>query len=114
MSLKLGESERQFTRMVGELIAWAYAHGYELSFGEAWRTPEQSAYNVAHGLGIGNSLHRDRLAVDFNLFRDGVFLSSTSDHLPLGVFWEGLGGSWGGRFSKPDGNHYSLSWGGRT
>ena len=49
-----------------------------------------------------------RLAVDFNLFKDGKFLQSTDDHKELGEFWEALGGTWGGRFD--DGNHYSLKY----
>jgi len=109
----LGERQRAFAQMVGKLIAWAYAHGYELTFGEAYRTPEQAALNAKSGKGIAKSLHTDRLAVDFNLFKDGEFLAASEDHLPLGEFWESIGGSWGGRFAKRDGNHYSLAWDGR-
>jgi hypothetical protein len=58
-----------------------------------------------------NSLHYDGLAVDIDLTKDGVYLADTKDHEPFGVFWESLGGSWGGRFS--DGNHYSLEYQGR-
>jgi hypothetical protein len=110
-AVTLGEKQRQFTRMIAELIVWAYSNGYELTFGEAWRTPEQAALNAKSGKGIANSLHGDRLAIDLNLFKDGVFLSQTEDHRPLGEYWESIGGTWGGRFK--DGNHYSLSWDGR-
>lgn len=109
--MTLGQAQRKFTRMVADLIIWAYDNGYELTFGEAWRTPEQAAINAAKGSGIATSLHIDRLAIDLNLFRDGKFLTSTDDHRPLGEYWESIGGSWGGRFN--DGNHYSLSFGGR-
>lgn len=111
MAMTLGQAQRKFTRMVADLVVWAYANGYELTYGEAYRTPEQAALNAAKGTGIRNSLHTDRLAVDFNLFRDGKFLSSTEAHRPLGEFWESIGGTWGGHFK--DGNHYSLAWGGR-
>lgn len=107
--MTLGAKQRQFTRMVAELIEWAYAHGYELTFGEAYRTPEQAALNARSGAGISNSLHTLRLAVDLNLFREGVWLTTTEAHRPLGEYWESIGGSWGGRFTKPDGNHYSLA-----
>lgn len=109
--MSLGESQRTFTRLIGQLIQWAYDHGYELTFGEAWRTPEMAALYASQGKGIANSLHIDRLAVDFNLFKDGVFLTSTEDHRPLGEFFESIGGTWGGRFK--DANHYSLAFGGR-
>jgi hypothetical protein len=75
-----------------------------VSIGDAYRD-ERCAY------GSPNSLHRLRLAIDLNLFRDGVFLTSTNDHLPLGEFLESIGGTWGGRFG--DGNHYSLAYGGK-
>jgi hypothetical protein len=114
-SLSLGEMQRKFVLMVAQLIAWAYKNGrYELTFGEAYRTPEQAAINAKTGAGIADSLHCDRLAVDFNLFKDGVYQTDTSAYEPLGVFWESIGGSWGGRFVlRPDGNHFSLAWDGK-
>jgi hypothetical protein len=107
----LSQAQRKFTRMVADLILFAYDNGYELTFSEAYRTPEQAALNAKKGSGISNSLHTLRLAVDFNLFRDGKYLTAAEAHRPLGEFWESIGGAWGGRFG--DGNHYSLSWGGR-
>ena len=92
--------------MLAKLITWTEENGYELSLGEAYRPPELAELYAKQGKGIKNSLHTQRLAIDLNLFRDGKYLSSTSDHEPLGVYWESLGGSWGGRFN--DGNHYSL------
>ena len=109
--MTLGAKQRKFTRMIADLIIWAYDNGYELTFAEAYRTPEQAALNAKAGKGISTSLHLDRLAVDFNLFKDGAYLTATDDHKPLGEFWESIGGSWGGRFN--DGNHYSLEHGGR-
>lgn len=110
--MTLGQKQRKFTRMVADLIVFAYEQGYELTFGDAFRDPrvhgpvgQKKSYSSA------NSLHKERLAVDFNLFKDGNFLTSSEDHRPLGEYWESLGGSWGGRFE--DGNHYSLEHGGR-
>ena len=106
--MTLGEKQRQFTKMVGKLIGWAYDNGYELTFGEAYRTPEQAALNASKGSGIANSLHTSRLAVDLQLFIGGTYKTDSADYGPLGVYWESIGGSWGGRFGKPDGNHFSL------
>lgn len=85
--------------------------GYSVTLGECWRTPEQAKWNAAQGIGTVSSLHIERLAIDLNLFKDGVFLQSTEDHRPLGEWWESLGKDhrWGGRFSRPDGNHYAIS-----
>jgi hypothetical protein len=107
----LREKQYQFVRMVAQLIKYAESRGYELTFGEAYRTPEQAALNAKKGVGIKNSLHTERLAIDFHLFKNGEFLNSTEAHRPLGEYWESIGGTWGGRFN--DGGHYSLAHGGR-
>lgn len=110
MSETLGQKQRRFVRLVAKLIEYAYEQGYELTFGDTYRTPEQAVVNAAAGTGIAKSLHTQRLAIDLNLFKDGQWLQNSSDHGPLGIFWESLGDDcrWGGRFFKPDGNHYSI------
>lgn len=107
--MTLREKQSLFVRLVAKLIIRAEELGYELSFGETYRTPEQAILNAKAGKGIKNSLHTERLAVDLNLFKDGRFLGSTEDHRKLGEWWETLHPDcrWGGRFQ--DGNHYSLS-----
>ena len=109
--MTLGEKQRRFTELVGRLITWAYANGFELTFGEAYRTPEQAALNAKTGAGISNSLHTKRLAADLNLFIDGVYQTATEAYKPLGEYWKTLDpeAAWGGDFSKPDGNHFSLA-----
>lgn len=98
--MSLSAKQQKFTRMVALLILHADQLGYGVTFGDAFRDPR-----VPYG--HANSLHRQRLAIDLNLFRDGQFLTSTKDHQPLGEYWESIGGTWGGRFN--DGNHYSLA-----
>jgi len=73
--------------------------GYEVTLGDAYRDPRC-------GYGHKRSLHRLRLAIDLNLFKDGHYIRTTEGHRELGEWWESIGGSWGGRFD--DGNHYSL------
>ena len=106
--MTLSEKQQLFTVKISQLILWADEHGYRLTFGEAYRTPEQAALNAKKGSGIANSLHTQRLAVDFNLFIGGKWQTDSAAYLPLGEYWESIGGAWGGRFSKPDGNHFSL------
>ena len=112
MTESLGQKQRRFVRLIGLLIEYAYQQGYELTFGDAYRDPrmhgevgQKKSYSSA------NSVHKSRLAVDFNLFKNGEYLTSTEAHRPLGEYWESLGGTWGGRFN--DGNHYSLEHQGR-
>lgn len=114
--MTLGEQQRKFTLYVSKLIEYAYMAGYELTFGDAYRSPEQAQANAAAGKGISNSLHTQRLAIDLNLFKDGKYLVKSEDYKPLGDFWKTLHPlcCWGGDF-KPtaDGNHFSMTYGGR-
>ena len=100
--MTLGQRQRQFTWMIGQLIQWAYQNGYELSFGDAYRDPR------VHGeIGKRKSYSS---AVDFNLFKNGKYLTRTEDYQALGEYWESIGGAWGGRFN--DGNHFSVEFDG--
>ena len=109
--MSLGNEQRRFTLMQAQLVIYAYSIGYELTEGDSYRDPRVfGAYGEKKGYGRAKSNHKLRLAKDFNLFKDGVYLQETEDHRPLGEYWEFLGGSWGGRFD--DGNHYSLEYNG--
>jgi len=114
--MKLGVKQRIFTKLVAKLILQAYEAGYELSFGQAYRTKEEALKNANLGRGIKNSLHCSRLAIDLNLFKDGVYLRKTEYHAPLGHWWKQQHElcRWGGDFHKPDGNHYSMAHGNRA
>lgn len=109
--MRLSEKQAKFAGMVARLILHAEALGYRVTLGEAYRMPE-----ATHG--HPRSLHKQRLAIDLNLFaRDSSgrwqYKRGTAAHWPLGEYWESIGGAWGGRFSNnPDGNHYSLEHGG--
>lgn len=96
--------------MIPRLIDKAHELGFEVTLGDAYRDPrshgkvgEKKAYGAAF------SCHKTRLAIDLNLFRDGVFLDKSEDHKPLGEWWEQQhkDACWGGRFD--DGNHYSFT-----
>jgi len=95
--MSLGNKQREFTLMIAKLIIWAYEQGYEITVGDFW----------AHDRHKDDSFHYKRLAADLNLFKDGVYLTKTEDHRPLGDEWKRLGGTWGGDFKRKDGNHYS-------
>lgn len=112
--LSLGERQRLLTRLLPKLLNYAHKQGYEVTLGDAYRDPrafgkvgEKKAYGKKY------SLHKERLAIDLNLFWDGKYLTKTSDHQELGEYWEGLHPlcAWGGRFD--DGNHYSIEYEGR-
>jgi len=105
--MSLVAKQGKFVQMIAELVNFAFSKGYVLTYGEAYRPPETAKMYQEKGIGIANSLHTIRLAVDFNVFKDGVYLASGDKFTDLGEFWEQIGGTWGGRFE--DGNHFSLS-----
>ena len=109
--MKLSEAQFTFTRMLPKLLTFAHAKGYELTIGDAYCDPRVfGTMGERRGYGQARSAHKQRLAIDINLFREGAYLAGTADHEELGRYWESLGGSWGGRFN--DGNHYSLEFNG--
>lgn len=117
--MTLREKQSIFASYVAELIFKAVTTGYEVTLGEAWRSPEEAARLAKLGLGIRNSLHTKRLAIDINLFKNGIYLDKSEDYLTLGEWWESLTATrtdgiefcWGGRFSgkRVDGNHFSIA-----
>jgi len=110
MSLRTKQSK--FARMAAELILAMFARGYEVTLGDAYRDPRVfGAVGTKKGYGNPVSLHKSRLAIDINLFKNGKYLTTTEDHREFGELWESWGGSWGGRFD--DANHYSLEHNGR-
>lgn len=100
------EKQSKFVNMISDLIKKSYDLGYQMTFAEAYRPPDVAQLYEKQGRGIANSLHTQRLAVDFNIFKDGKLLTDGQSFEDLGKYWEGIGGTWGGRFK--DGNHFSL------
>lgn len=115
--MTLRQKQSFFVQLVAKLIVHAGELGFEVTFGETYRSPEEAQRLFKLGKGTLNSLHISRLAIDLNLFKNGVYLTSTESHRELGEWWESLSippdiiCCWGGRFS--DGNHYSVGHAGK-
>ena len=105
---ELRDLQISFARAVPALINQAHHLGYTVTLGDCYRSPEE-----CERIGHQTSCHGIRLAIDLNLFKDGQYLTQTSDHEPLGLWWEAEfpEASWGGLFN--DGNHYSFEYKGR-
>lgn len=114
--MTLREARCLFSHHVALLIMEAQHLGFEVAIGEVVRDQRTAAANAAAGKGISNSVHLLGLAVDLNLYRDGKYLTLTSDHAELGAWWKAQHPlfRWGGDFTRQDGNHYSMTWGGRA
>ena len=125
--MSLREKQSIFSLNIAKLIIWAYEHGYEITLGEALRTPEQQllyfeGYSIKK---IGSSLHfaKDqrktktmaskhlkKLAIDINLFIGGEYRSDKESFQPLAEYWKNLhpdnvsGTDWGWDF-----NHFQMN-----
>ena len=108
--MTLQQQQAKFCLDVARLIQYINLNGYTCTFGDAFRSPEASAIYASRGIGSKNSLHCKRLAIDLNLFKDGVFLSDGKDHEQFGIWWESLDkqNRNGRNFPRPDSNHYEI------
>ena len=100
--MSLREEQEKFTRDVVKLLTWAFSMGYEVTLGEAFRTPEQQAIYVRDGRSkTMNSKHLNRCAIDIFVFKEGKLLTTKEEMQPVGNTWEGLSkeNRWGGNFS---------------
>ena len=101
--MSLSKEQRIFTRHIGCLIAFAYEQGLELTFGHAWRSPEEQQRLRNEGKSQTlKSKHLDRLAVDFNLFKNDRLSWEWEDYKVLGDYWESLDpkNTWGGDWNQ--------------
>lgn len=104
------EKQDAFAGFVARLIAHAQSEGYLVTLGEAWRSDETARLNAEEGIGISKSLHRIRLAIDVNLFKNGK-LCDKAGYRPIGEWWKSQSTdtytfAWGGDFDDCD--HFSL------
>jgi hypothetical protein len=109
--MKLLEEQFIFTKNVAKLIQYIYSSGYKCTLGEVFRTKEQAQIYAREGLGIIDSLHCSRLAIDLNLFSPkDVYLTQNSDYLPFGRYWENLHphNYWGGFYPRKDSGHFEM------
>ena len=109
----LGQKQRRFAKLVARLIDRAHELGFEVTLGDAYRDPRvHGEWGAKKSYSAAKSVHKQRLAIDLNLFKNGVYLTNSSDHRPLGEWWEKQAPDcrWGGRWN--DGNHYSFEYGG--
>jgi hypothetical protein len=109
--MKQWENEFKFTRNVAQLINEVVLRGYGITLGEVYRTPEQAQWYAAKGMGILDSQHCKKLAVDISLFHlDGTYLTDKPDYELFGKYWESLHpkNRWGGYFPRADYVHFEM------
>ena len=118
--MSLSKTQQEFTKSVAQLINFATAIGVQLTFGDAYRDPRlHGERGEKKGYGARNSCHKLRLAVDFNVFIDGEFITDGNHekYIMLGEEWEMMHplARWGNRFNGKnagDANHFSFEYNG--
>lgn len=117
------ENQHKFSRMLFSLFDYLFSQGYEVRFGDAWRStdklaiPETSKKYSYQELLVHNGKskikygkHNDRLAVDLIIHKNGKQLIS-EEYKPIGEKWEIIGGMWGGRFGiKKEEYNIKVGW----
>ena len=105
-----------FNRKLGLLLTYAAIQEINVIVSSFIRTPEQQAENYKVGRrGIAGeatitdcdgynriSRHQTKVAIDLNVIDgQGNVITDDKPYQVMGLFWESLGGQWGGRFTKP-------------
>ena len=114
----LSTKQQEFTRCVSQLINFATAQGFGLTFGDAYRDKRAHGdFGSKYGYSAASSVHKKRLAVDLNLFVDDKYITDggCEEYLMLGNAWERMhpDARWGGNFkgkSANDANHFSFEY----
>jgi len=109
--MRTGEKQELFMRLLPRLIDKAHELGFEIRGGDLFRDARvfgDIGETRIGAYGHKNSAHKLKLAIDLNLFKDGIWQTETEQHEELGEWWEQQHElcRWGGRFN--DGNHYSI------
>lgn len=121
--MSLSDKQWIFLQNIAKLIEYAKDNGYKLTGGELYRTEDQqwlyyNGYEINNGKlekGIRksetmNSKHLSRLAIDLNIFKDGVLTYDYNDIEPLGLYWRSLheDNDWGGFWKWKDVPHFQM------
>ena len=115
--MSLSKTQREFVWALSKLINYAYEIGCELTLGDGYRDPRlHGDHGTKKGYGAAKSVHKIRLAQDYNLFVDGKYITDGghAKYALLGKYWKTLHplARWGGDFVTNDSNHFSFEyWG---
>ena len=93
--MKLGQKQELFMRLLPRLIDKAHELGFEIRGGDLFRDSrshgdygEDKICGDKKVYGHKRSCHKLKLAIDLNLIKDGVLVSSSEGHRELGEWWE--------------------------
>ena len=122
--MSLSDKQWIFLQNVAKLITYAERKGYKLTGGELYRTIDQQ-WMYVNGRAIEdgelvkapvksktmNSKHLKRMAIDLNIFKNGVLTYDIKDTEELGRYWEDLdeNNRYGGFWKWKDVPHFQMN-----
>lgn len=111
----LCQLQEAFTHKFCTVVLWLFSQEYGVKILEVYRPEETAELYAKEGKGICDSNHERALAGDLALFRGGVYLTSVDDYRVAGEAWKAMSTDdlklvWGGDFSKPDADHFSIDY----
>lgn len=120
--MELWEARCAFARAISQLVQWASYDpsmvGFQVAFGEGYVALTDGADGDHDGPHKAGGAHYTGLGFDLLVYENGRYVSD-GDHpayQQLGAEWKRLHwlARWGGEFAKPDANHMSFEWGGKS
>jgi len=89
--MKLLDAQKIFSLNVAKLINHIYETNHFCTLGEIFSTSDQAQIYANQGLGILDSQHCKRLAIDLNLFdSEGNYITNPEQYQPYALFWQSL------------------------
>lgn len=112
--MTLRQHQEAFARDTVKLYEYIWGNGYTFTYGEAWRHEVMQNWYVENGYSkTMNSKHRQRLAIDINVFSpEGAYITRKDLLQHIGDYWESLSpeNKWGGNFEGfEDTPHFERS-----
>lgn len=122
--MKLKDAQYRFTEKLNELICWLINNGYQLRYGDTWRSTDPlkcPSCNVPHSYQdllfynkrskVKTSKHNDRLAADLIIEKNSQSIPD-AEWLEIGAKWESMGETceWGGRYGTDPKDGTKVGW----
>ena len=106
----LNVKQARFTYTMAKFLVWCHENGFIVFGAELFRTPEQAELYAERGIGIKNSVHTKKLALDIFRLKDGVLTWEKEDYRAMGTKWKMMDADarWGGDFRRRDAVHFSF------
>ena len=111
--MTLREKQADFVVMVSKLVCFAFVTGIKVFVLEWYRDAERQKELIKSGASqiknASQGKHVRGLAVDICIMEGRTVTWDFNKYVPLGEYWEKIGGVWGGRWKTiRDGVHFEY------